>query len=90
MAQTWMEKTNFNYAMKNIPFPTKDAYRTNLLVKVESFIQRMRWKAFFFLNPTEHQQMNRLNLKSGRSPPQVNELKYFEDDLLKMVKNFKF
>ena len=83
---------NFNYEMKNIAFPTQDAYKTNLLVKVESFIQRMRWKAFFFLkpNPAKDRQTNRFNLKSRRSPPQVGELKHFEDDLLKMVENLKF
>ena len=36
--------------LKNIPLPTKDAYLKSLIHKLESFIKRIRWKAFFFEN----------------------------------------
>ena len=44
----------------------------------------------FFLKPSENKQENKFNLKFRRSPPQVEELKPFEDDVLKMVEHLKF
>ena len=44
----------------------------------------------FFLKPSENKQENKFNLKSRRSLPQVEELKPFEDDVLKMVEDLKF
>ena len=43
-----MDKVNSNYSLKNIPSPSNDTYRKNLIQKEESFIKRIRWKAFFF------------------------------------------
>ena len=56
-----------------------------------SFIKCMRWKAHFFLHPSESKKTaNNYNHKSTKSPPQVDEIKPFEDDLLKMLENVKF
>ena len=46
-----MEKFNFVHSLKNIPIPSKDQYMKQLLGKTEDFIERLRWKAFFYLNP---------------------------------------
>ena len=43
-----MERTRFNYSMKNIPIPPRNSYLKKLIEKTESLIKRMRWKAFFF------------------------------------------
>ena len=40
---------DFEYSMKNIPLASKNAFLQTLIAKTESLIQRMRWKAFFFL-----------------------------------------
>ena len=45
-----MEKIKFNYSMKNIPIPDKSKYYIKFIEKIESFIKRIRWKAYFFLN----------------------------------------
>ena len=37
----------FNYSVKNIPIPTKNAYKMQLIEKIELFVKRMRWKAIF-------------------------------------------
>ena len=45
---TTMDKVNFHYSFKKIPLSKRDNYRKNLVQKVESFIKRIKWKAFFF------------------------------------------
>ena len=90
MAQTWIERKNFNYTMKNIPLPTNDSYRSNLLAKIESFINRMKWKPHFFIYPSNKSNIKRFALQSTRSPPQVDELKPFENELLRMLESLKF
>ena len=47
----------------------------------------MRWRAIFFINnnkkSTEDYKGFSYGLKSGRSPPQVNDLIQFVDDLVR-------
>ena len=54
----------------------------------------MRWRAIFFINnnkkSTEDYKGFSYGLKSGRSPPQVNDLIQFVDDLVRIVKELKF
>jgi len=61
------------------------------LSKMESFVRRLRWKAFFFDNKTEVEQNNHDNyrFKSDRCPPQHKSLKPFENDLYELAKNIK-
>ena len=90
----------FNYSMKNIPIPSKNAYLKRLIEKVENVIKRMRWKAFFFernenedqdeLNDEQNNQDHKYGFKSRKCPPQIEDMEKFEDDLLEMVKNIKF
>ena len=42
------EKINLGYFVKNIPIPLKKLYLKFMLDKIESFIKRLRWKAFYF------------------------------------------
>ena len=46
-----MEKFMPKYSLKNIPFPGKHDFVLSLTDKIVDFIQRMRWKAHFHLNP---------------------------------------
>ena len=41
---------DFNYSMKDIPFCNRKFYTTKILDQTAKFINRMRWRAFFFEN----------------------------------------
>ena len=77
--------------MKNIALPSKDAYQRSLIRKVESVIKRMRWKAHFFLHGNNNATgCYKFGLNSRKCPPQIVEMREFEDDLLRMIENIKF
>ena len=57
-----MGKRNFNYLLKNILLPNKDTYRKDSIQKVESFIKRNRWKAFFFETQYEENDEKTVNV----------------------------
>ena len=65
-----------------------------LIEKVESVIRRMRWKAFFYLNDgkdkDEDGSEDHYGLKSKRSPPHVDELDAFEEDLTTLIEDVQF
>ena len=51
----------------------------------------MRWKAHFFLNPdTTPCSKETYGFKSTKNTPPIEELKDFEDDMLKMIQSVKF
>ena len=85
-----MEKLSFDYSTKDIPIPPLKTYKIKLLDKVESVLKRMRWKAFFFLNPSTESRTGKFNLKSRRCPPPIEDLKPFEDDMFKMIESLRF
>lgn len=87
-----MERVNFGYSMKNIPIPSTKEYKKSLIEKTESVLKRMRWKAFHFLNRTVNKQENKetYGFKTSKYPPQPDEMKPFEDDVLKMVEMVEF
>jgi len=47
-----MEKFNIGYSTKNIPLPSQNDFLQRLIEKTKQFLLRMRWKAYFFLNPS--------------------------------------
>ena len=62
-----------------------------LIEKTEQFLRRMHWKDHFFLNPdTTPSSKETYGFKSTKKPPPVEELKDFEDDMLKMIQTIKF
>ena len=82
-----MEIFNFKTSTKNIPFSKPDTYLKRLIETTEHFIKRMRWKAFFFLNPSakfEIQETYRFN--STKSQPPVPEMSVFERKMEEMIK----
>ena len=86
-----MEKLNIGYSTKNIPLPSQNDFLQRLIEKTEHFLRRMRWKAYFFLNPdVSTTSKDTYGFKSTKNPPPVDELKEFEDDMLKMVQSTKF
>ena len=85
-----MEKFSIEYSTKNIPIPSKKLYLKTLTEKVEKVIKRMRWKAFFFDNPNDNEKTENFGFKTFACPPQHNDLKNFENDLLGMIKSITF
>ena len=86
-----MERFNLSYSTKNIPLPSRNDYLQRLIEKTEQFLRRMRWKAHFFLNPdTTPCSKETYGFKSTKNPPPIEELKDFEDDMLKMIQSVKF
>ena len=45
-----------NYLKKNIPLPSEEEYKVQFISKVESLINRMKWKALWFLGKLKTQQ----------------------------------
>ena len=71
--------------MKNIPVPSQ--------TKLESFVKRMRWRAYHFINgkcEEDSDDRDNYGFNSTKSPPQVQELKHFEEYLFKLVDCIKF
>ena len=86
-----MDRVRFDYSTKNIPIPSPNAYITKIVEKTEIFIRRMRWKAYFYLNPnTTQDRKQTFGFKSNHSPPAIEELKKFEECMLNLVSNITF
>ena len=86
-----MEKVNLDYSTKNIPVPSRNLYQQMVIAKTQKFIHNARWKAHFFLNPQKNSNTkNYFGFKSTNPAPSVLQFKFFEDQLVKLVKNIKF
>ena len=86
-----MEPTNLGYSTKNIPTAQPNVYLRCLIEKTQSFLQRMRWKAHHFLNPTDSPtQKETFGFKTTNSPPPIAELHDFEERMLTLVQNIEF
>lgn len=86
-----MDPINFGYSTKNIPLPSEKDYKRKLIEKTEHLCKRMRWKAFFFLNPdASRKDKETYGFHSSKTAPQVPELQLFESKLLEMISNIKF
>ena len=85
-SSTNMEKVNLGYS----PLPAKNEYLKRIIEKTEHFIRRLRWKAYYFLNGTESTANESYGFKSRISPPQINELLPFEEDMTRLIQNIKF
>ena len=86
-----MDKISFDYSIKNIPFSSSDNYRKRLIQKTEHLIKRMRWKAFFYLQPEVTTSLKETyGFKSRKVPPNIDELKDFEDKMLKLIQDIRF
>ena len=80
----------FNYSMKNIPNATKSQYELILVESMESLINRMRWKLFWFKSPVENViRKETFGFKSAIKAPSDYDLKKFEEDLIKLVSNLE-
>ena len=85
-----MEPVNLGYSTKNIPIAKPTEYLKCLIDKTDSFLRRVRWKAYHFLNPTEHSTTKTYGFPTTKSPPPIKELNEFEDKMLKLIQNIEF
>ena len=60
-----------------------------LVNKIESFVGRLRWKLFAIKNPNLKNK-DTFGFNTTNAPPQMIELKPFEEELFSMVKNIEF
>lgn len=82
---------NFGYSTKNIPVPGRDEYLQRLIEKTEHLLKRMRWKAFFFLNPdAKGNEKETYGFKSRKTPPAVKELQVFENSMTNLIQSITF
>ena len=87
-----MEKTNFNYSLKNIPIPHTDSYMKCFISKVESLIRRMRWKALFFDMDKENKPPGIFTYRfnTEKAPPVNCSLTPFENDIYSWLNTIEF
>ena len=96
-----MNAINLGYSLKNIPIPPNNVYLKCLVDKIENFVRRLRWKAFFFEKSTNDATFNNNNdnnvfkqeshgFKSLKTPPQNELLNPFENDLYDIMRNIEF
>ena len=87
-----MHKFNIAYSTKNIPHPTNQDYTMRFIDKTEHLLKRMRWRAFYYLNPEKRKSTTKeaYGFKSQLPPPFIPQLKGFEDDMLRLIEGLKF
>ena len=86
-----MEQVSLGYSTKNIPLPKNKVYQQKLIESMEKFVRSIRWRSFFFLNPTTTtSKKETFGFNSTKSPPNIPELKEFEEGLVKIAQSVKF
>ena len=85
-----LEQVNFDYSMKNIGLPSQKEYLQQLIHSVEKFVRNLRWRCFFYLNPSQKPEKETYGFRSIRAAPRVRELDKLEESLQDLVKNVKF
>ena len=85
-----MEKLKSDYSIKNIPVTTKRSYLLKLIEQTEMVIKRMRWKVIYCDMKGNSIKTETYGLKSQKTPPPINKLAAFENDLIELVENIKF
>ena len=85
-----MEQFNYSFSLKNIPVPSNEYYMQRMMAKTEEFVQRLRWKAFHYLNPSDTPTKRTFGFKTTRTAPQVKELQRFENDLYGVISDLEF
>ena len=88
------EKITIEQSIKDIPIPNNYTYIKRFIVQLESFIRRLRWKAFFFDHKNNETDNNTdyesYGFKTERCPPQHPCLTAFENDLYDLSRSIQF
>ena len=67
-----LQQRQFDYSLKNIPIASKATHMKSFISKLESFIRRIRWKAFFSEHNNDEnneQKTETFGFKSELAPP---------------------
>ena len=83
-------KFDLGYSKKNVPIPSQKEYRLQLIRSVEKFVNNLRWRALFYLNPSEKPTKETFGFKSIRASRHINEIKDFENRLKIMIRDVVF
>ena len=78
------------YSTKSIPLPSESDYHRKLIEKTEHLCRRMRWKAYFYLNPDVSDKQKQTFGFTSRNTPPMPAMLNFEKRLLTMIQNIKF
>lgn len=85
------DSLNFGYSTKNIPIGKPVNFIKRSIEMTEHLIKRMRWKAFFYLNPNiKTDTKETFGFKSKKPAPQIKELEQFEKSMLTLTQNLEF
>ena len=77
---------NYDYSMKNIPQAPKHVIEKMMVSSMESLVNRMRWKLFWYKSPFNNpNNKETFGFKSQLKAPPDPELKAFEKELFKMI-----
>ena len=68
-----MEKVNFAQSTKNIAVPDKTTFLHMLISSADKFLHNARWKAHFFLKPSNSKGKETFDFKSTKAAPHVQE-----------------
>ena len=89
------KRISLGYSLKNIPTPPRNEYMELLIEKTDSFVRRMRWRAFHYLRRGEKNDQDDasddyfgFNTKVGA--PHVEELESFEEGLTRNIESIQF
>ena len=85
-----LKKASFNYSLKNIPIPSQDSHMRGTINKAEQFLQRLRWKVYFFENPSDKPIKETYGFKTLNNAPQSKSLINFEHDLTHLISNLEY
>ena len=88
-----LQQRQFDYSLKNIPIASKATYTKSFISKLESFIRRIRWKAFFLEHNNDEnneQKTETFGYKSELTPSQHQGLLALKKDLYKMARSIEF
>ena len=82
-----MEKINIVHSMKNIPIPSRREYTKLLVLKMESFLRRLRWRIIHLDDLKDPEDTEPITMrdtygfKSEYKPNPVPELEAFEKEI---------
>ena len=98
-----MDSIDFEYSLKNIPIPSKNFHKYNLIENTKQLLKRMKWEAFFYDRDNTNKYSNKNNntyvdetidnkftLKPRKCSPQIQDMKDFGNDILKLIEKIKF
>ena len=82
-----MEKSEIKQSLKNIPIPSNEPDQLNLIDKIESLVDCMRWRGILLCKPTkcDNNVKETFDFKLRKCPPLCPDLIPFEKDLSDMV-----